>query len=110
MLCDPAAARLWWLDGRREKLADLDAMSETFERVAQTFGEPSGSGPSTAQLVADVLADFLGRLDDVLRAQLVHQLAEVFRQYNTDDLAERMLSIPGAGAAPTSGNGRAAPW
>jgi uncharacterized protein YbjQ (UPF0145 family) len=85
VLHDPRMARLWWLDGRADRLRDLVAMGDVFEQASQLLdGAPT---ESSADGIARLLREFLSRLTPEQRSHLLLQVARVFRSYEHDDLA-----------------------
>ena len=81
----PDVARSFWLYHHPDQLnamLDID-----FERIAGKFGD---AGESRVLVIAKLIGDFLGRLEDGDRRYLVGQLGQVFSSYDRPDLAERL--------------------
>ncbi|MEO3930145.1 hypothetical protein ABGB07_40800 [Micromonosporaceae bacterium B7E4] len=60
-----------------------------FEEIAEKFGN---AGESRFLVIAKLIGDFLGRLEDGDRRYLVGQLGQLFSSYDRSDLAERLES------------------
>ncbi|WP_203862911.1 hypothetical protein [Plantactinospora mayteni] len=81
----PDVARSYWLYHHPDQLnamLDID-----FEGIAEKFGD---AGESRFLVIAKLIGDFLGRLEDGDRRYLVGQLGQLFSSYNRPDLAERL--------------------
>jgi hypothetical protein len=91
VLTDPGLVRLWWLDGRSERLGELVTMGDAFDKVPILLGNASNG--STARAITAVLDDFLSRLTAEQRDLLVHQLGRVFRSYERGDLADGLETL-----------------
>ncbi|MDG4832909.1 hypothetical protein O7627_26905 [Solwaraspora sp. WMMD1047] len=81
----PDVARSYWLYHHPDQLnamLDLD-----FERIAEKFGDAE---ESRFLLIAKLIGDFLGRIEDSDRRYLVGQLGQFFSSYDRPDLTERL--------------------
>jgi hypothetical protein len=92
VLATPTLARLWWLEGKPEKLELLVAKDkgEIFEKVAELFG--ASAEPPATDPIAELIRLFLEGLDARLREHLISQLPLVFTSYERGDLADRLDS------------------
>jgi hypothetical protein len=98
VLSDPGNARLWWLDGDRDRLKELVSMVDVFEGVAELLAPtPAGrvglgglEGNFFADQVSDLLRRFLVPLEPAQHQLLLLQLGRVFRSYERDDLADEL--------------------
>jgi hypothetical protein len=81
----PDVARSYWLHHHPDSLSDL--LTDRFEQIAAKFGE---SGETSFIVVARLVEDFLGKLDEDGRAYLVKQLDRVFASFNRPDLSEQL--------------------
>ena len=89
ILADPALARLWWLDGKREKLPQLVQMDGVFEQVALLIAQRS-EPVEQASPIPELIRTFLRDLGSHHRALLIKQLQGVFVAYERDDLARTL--------------------
>ncbi|HET8684339.1 MAG TPA: hypothetical protein VFM54_21060 [Micromonosporaceae bacterium] len=81
----PDVARSYWLYHHPDQLnamLDID-----FEGIAEKFGD---CGESRFLVIAKLIGDFLGRLEDRERRFLVGQLGQLFSSYDRPDLTERL--------------------
>lgn len=86
ILADPALARLWWLDGKREKLPQLVQMDGIFEQTALLITQCT-EPVEQANPIPGLIRTFLHDLAPHHRALLIKQLQGVFVAYERDDLA-----------------------
>ncbi|MFE3455728.1 hypothetical protein ACFXJ8_43145 [Nonomuraea sp. NPDC059194] len=103
LLADAQIARLWWLDGRPEKLPDLLKMGNNFEQVVGLVRDGMGSvkTPDEALVVermAEIIKDFLAPLGAQHREILLSQLSQIFGSYEREDLARNLQSLNGSSA------------
>jgi hypothetical protein len=81
----PDVARSYWLFHHPDQ---LNAMHDiNFEEIAAKFGDV---GESRFLVIAKLIGDFLGRIEDGDRRYLLGQLGQVFTSYDRPDLAERL--------------------
>jgi hypothetical protein len=93
ILRDPAQARLWWLEGKRERLKELVQMGDTFETLATLLApSPAEKNSTTAEWVT-VVEDFLCKLDAQQSDLLLKQLDRVFCSYERADLSDRLHNL-----------------
>ncbi|MDQ1292768.1 MAG: hypothetical protein QG608_648 [Actinomycetota bacterium] len=59
ILKDPAQARLWWLEGKRDRLKELVQMGDAFERLATLLAPSPASSFQTLTQQADAKANML---------------------------------------------------
>ncbi|WFE20810.1 hypothetical protein O7621_23510 [Solwaraspora sp. WMMD937] len=79
----PDVARSYWLFHHPDQ---LKAMLEIdFEGIAEKFGNTEDS---QFLVIAKLIGEFLGRLEDADRRYLVGQLGQLFSSYDRSDLAE----------------------
>ncbi|HZN19012.1 MAG TPA: hypothetical protein VFB84_12695 [Micromonosporaceae bacterium] len=81
----PDVARSCWLCHHPDQLnamLDID-----FEGIAEKFGDVR---ESRFLVIAELIGDFLGRLEDGERRYLVGQLGQLFSSYDRPDLAEQL--------------------
>ena len=88
VLADPVLARLWWLDGKIDKLPQMVDMDAVFEKAAVRMGSDAASRPDDP--VPDLIRTFLDGLGPEHRSLLVKQIAHVFVSYERSDLAESL--------------------
>jgi hypothetical protein len=95
VLCVPHRARLWWLDGRSDRLEQLVAMGETFEQAAAllTPAFETARAPSPTARLTDVIDRFLGGLGPEQHQLLLQQLSRVFVSYERPDLADAIQEV-----------------
>jgi hypothetical protein len=113
ILATPTLARLWWLQGKPDKLQELVAKGEEgmFEKVAELFGKPAEIQPTDP--IAELIRLFLQGLDARLREQLISQLRFVFADHERPDLVARLDDYqhpragPGHGVSPAGADGYA---
>jgi hypothetical protein len=97
VLSDPARTRLWWLNGRSEKLAEMVNSSHVFDQVIGQLA-PMGVAPvAPTSPVADVLERFLRGLGPEHHELLLEQLATVFRNYERPELADEVRALDAVG-------------
>lgn len=86
ILADSSVARLWWLDGKPERLAQMVGQGDLFERVVDLL---SGSRREAAgdERIAGLIGRFLEELGPEHRELLLRQLGRVFESYERHDLA-----------------------
>ncbi|MFC3993847.1 hypothetical protein [Actinoplanes siamensis] len=82
----PEVARSYWLKHHLDKPGDFAAVP--FDQIAESFA--ADRGPDTPTRIAEIIGDFLGRLDEGQRDYLIGQLGRVFSSYSRPDLAERL--------------------
>lgn len=91
VLTDPRLIRLWWLDGRRDKLSELVHLNSMFEDVNALFtGQADRPGSET---IADLIRQFLQDLGPGQRAYLIDQIRFIFTAYEHGDLADKLPSV-----------------
>ncbi|MFI6637403.1 hypothetical protein ACIBI7_51710 [Nonomuraea fuscirosea] len=100
LLADAQVARLWWLDGKADKLPELLKMDNKFEQVVGLI--KTGMGPATTpgealiiERIAQLIKDFLDPLDSHHREVLLSQLGQIFNGYERDDLTARLRGLNG---------------
>lgn len=98
ILIDPTLARLWWLDGKPERLAELVAQGKMFEEVSDLFCR--SPEPLAAEPIAELIRIFLKDLDVGCREWLVGQLHRVFGSFERGDLADKLDSYRQSHAVP----------
>ncbi|GAA2218045.1 hypothetical protein ACFY2R_22845 [Micromonospora olivasterospora] len=81
----PDVARSYWLYHHPDRPEEL--LTIRFEEIAEKFGEV---GESRFLVIAKLIGDFLGRLEDGERRYLLEQLGQFFSSYDRPDLAERL--------------------
>jgi hypothetical protein len=81
----PDVARSYWLYHHPDQLSAM--LEINFEEIAEKFGD---AGESRFLLIAKLIGDFLGRLEDGDRRYLIGQLGQFFSSYDRLDLAERL--------------------
>ncbi|MGI5158920.1 hypothetical protein [Microbispora sp. CA-102843] len=104
LLVDAQIARLWWLDGRAEKLPELLKMGNNFEQVIGLIRNGMGSArtPEEAlavERIAEIIKDFLAPLGAQHREILLSQLSQIFGSYEREDLVGSLQSLNGNSAA-----------
>jgi hypothetical protein len=102
ILTNPTLTRLWWLEGKPDKLKELvkpDTM-KVFEDVAELFNAPAER--VAADPISELIRIFLGDLDAQCREQLISQLQFVFRSYERHDLVGNLDTYQHP-PAPSSG-------
>lgn len=100
ILIDPTLARLWWLDGKPEKLPEMVKMNKVFEDAATLLtarGESSRTNP-----IAELIQTFLHDLTPGHRELLLKQLQQIFLAYERADLAD-LIKLPATSSASTWG-------
>ncbi|MDB4873503.1 MAG: hypothetical protein JWL97_4507 [Gemmatimonadales bacterium] len=88
ILTDPALARLWWMDGNRDRLPKLVEMDGMFEKAAAlitTQPEPARTDP-----IAELIHIFLRDLGPEHRELLIKQIKHVFIAYERPELAQQV--------------------
>ncbi|GAA4566352.1 hypothetical protein [Planotetraspora kaengkrachanensis] len=103
LLSDAQIARLWWLDGRADKLPELLKMGSNFEQVVGLIHDGMGSIPAPGEAlmierIAELIKDFLGPLSAQHREILLSQLGHFFNGYEREDLANSLSSLNGNSA------------
>ena len=88
----PNVARSYWLYRHPDQLNEM--LDIDFEAIAEKFGEAE---ESRFLMIAKLIGDFLGRLDDSDRRYLVGQLGRFFSSYDRPDLANQLESAEGSG-------------
>ncbi|MEU1241064.1 hypothetical protein ABZ388_11965 [Micromonospora parva] len=83
----PDVARSYWLYHHPDQLEEL--LTINFEKIAEKFGDV---GESRFLVIAKLIGDFLGRLEDGDRRYLLGQLGQLFSSYDRPDLAERLAA------------------
>lgn len=103
LLTDAQIARLWWLDGKAEKLPELLKMGNNFEQVVGLVRD--GMGPAAppdeallVERVAEVIKDFLAPLGAQHREILLSQLGQIFNSYEREDLVIKLQGLNGDSA------------
>jgi hypothetical protein len=81
----PDVARSYWLYHHPDQPQEL--LTIKFEEIAEKFGDV---GESRFLVIAKLIGDFLGRLEDGERRYLLGQLGQFFSSYDRPDLAERL--------------------
>ncbi|WFE93504.1 hypothetical protein [Micromonospora sp. WMMD987] len=81
----PDVARSYWLYHHPDRPEEL--LTIRFEEIAEKFGNV---GESRSLVIAKLIGDFLGRLEDGERRYLIEQLGQIFSSYDRPDLAERL--------------------
>ncbi|WP_410812815.1 hypothetical protein [Micromonospora sp. 067-2] len=81
----PDVARSFWLYHHPDRPEEL--LTIRFEEIAEKFGDV---GESRFLVIAKLIGDFLGRLEDGDRRYLLGQLGQLFSSYDRPDLAERL--------------------
>lgn len=104
LLADAQIARLWWLDGKAEKLPELLKMGNSFEQVIGLIRD--GMGPTrtpeeakAVERIAEIIKDFLAPLGSQHREILLSQLSQIFASYEREDLVGSLQSLNGDSAA-----------
>jgi hypothetical protein len=92
ILTDPMLARLWWLDGKPDRLEKLVELgnNKVFEDVVGLLSTPAEQ--LAAEPITELIRIFLQDLDPPYREQLIRQLQFVFRSYERIDLAGKLDS------------------
>ncbi|MEU6034723.1 hypothetical protein ABZ801_04890 [Actinomadura sp. NPDC047616] len=93
VLPDPALARLWWMDGRPDKLTAMVEMDHVFERAAALV-RPHPDGGPPQDPVPGLINEFLRGLGPQHRDLLLRQLHQIFLGYERSDLAD-MIDLGG---------------
>jgi len=81
----PVVARSYWLYHHPDRPEEL--LTIKFEEIAEKFGDV---GESRFLVIAKLIGDFLGGLEDGKRRYLLEQLGHFFSSYDRPDLAERL--------------------
>jgi len=81
----PDVARSYWLYHHPDQLNAM--LNIDFDGIAEKFGDAE---ESHFLVIANLIGDFLGRLEDGDRRYLVGQLGQVFSSYDRPDLAEQL--------------------
>jgi hypothetical protein len=106
VLAVPHRARLWWLDGRSDRLEQLVTMGNVFEEAAAllTPAPRTAQASSSAAQLSDVVDRFLRELEPAQRQLLLQQLSRVFVSYARHDLADATQEVARmVGAADVGG-------
>ncbi|MEU4235591.1 hypothetical protein AB0F17_65985 [Nonomuraea sp. NPDC026600] len=103
LLADAQIARLWWLDGRAEKLPELLNMGNNFEQVVGLVRDGMGSAKTpeealVVERVAEIIKDFLAPLGAQHREVLLSQLGKIFESYEREDLVTNLQILNGNSA------------
>jgi len=111
ILTDPAQARLWWLEGKRERLRELVQMGDTFETLARVLSVSSAPDTSAGSEWILLLEDFLSKLDPRQTDLLLSQLDRVFTSYERIDLSDRVHGLRSVSPQEDdTASERDAPW
>lgn len=81
----PDIARSYWLYHHPDQIKEV--LETDFEKIAEKFGD---AAESRFLVIAKLIGDFLGQLDDGARRYLVGQLRQLFSSYDRPDLAEQL--------------------
>jgi hypothetical protein len=81
----PDVARRYWLYHHPDQLTAM--LGIDFEEIAEKF---AGAAESRFLVIAKLISDFFGRLEDGDRRYLVGQLGQFFSSYDRPDLAEQL--------------------
>lgn len=81
----PDVARSYWLYHHPDQLKAM--LDIDFEKIAEKFGDAE---ESRFRVIAKLIGDFLGQLEDGDRRYLVGQLGQFFSSYDRPDLAEQL--------------------
>ncbi|MCA2186961.1 hypothetical protein [Nonomuraea cavernae] len=103
LLADAQVARLWWLDGKAEKLPELLKMGNNFEQVVGLVQDGMGSTTTpeealAVERVAEIIKDFLAPLGAQHREILLSQLSSIFGSYEREDLVRDIQGLNGSSA------------